>query len=265
MLQHICSDDTDIFFEIQGTGPPLVLLHPFPTNHHFWEPLVPQLSTRYRLIMPDLRCHGASQLGSGAATMAKHAADLLRILEAQQIARARFVGVSIGGYILFEFWRQHRERVEAMVLCDTRAQADTNEGHQTRLKAAEEVERSGPDNYIDSMVPKLLGETTRTNRPDIVARARAMMDSMTREGISCALRGMAARPDSIPTLKTINVPVMVIVGEEDSLTPLADAQLMHREIRGSSFAVVPAAGHYAPFEQQQAVGQLMRGFLDKIG
>lgn len=263
MPQHIRCDDADIFFETQGAGSPLVLLHPFPTNHHFWEPLVPRLSTRYRLIMPDLRCHGASQPGSGAA-MAKHTTDLLRILEAEQIARARFAGVSIGGYLLFEFWRQHRERVEAMVLCDTRAQADTAEGRQTRLKAAEEVERSGPDNYIDSMVPKLLGETTRTNRPDIVVRARAMMDSMTREGISCALRGMAARPDSIPTLKTINVPVMVIVGEEDSLTPLADAELMHREIRGSSFAVVPGAGHYAPFEQPQAVGQLMRGFLDKI-
>jgi len=264
MSQHVHSDDADIFYETQGAGPPLVLLHPFPTNHDFWEPLVPQLSTRYRLIMPDLRCHGASQPGSGEATMEKHAADLLRILDAEQISRARFAGVSIGGYIIFEFWRHHRERMEALVLCDTRAQADTAEGRQTRLKAAEEVERSGPDQYIDSMVPKMLGETTRTNRPDIVARARAMMDRMTREGIGCALRGMAARPDSIPTLKTISVPVMIIVGKEDSLTPVADAQLMHREIRGSGFAGVPAAGHYAPLEQPQAVAQLMRGFLDQI-
>ena len=133
-----------------------------------------------------------------------------------------------------------------MILCDTRAQADTEEGRQTRLKAADEVERSGPDEYLEGMVPKLLGESTRRNRLDRVNEARRMMTRMTREGISAVLRGMAARPDSIPTLKTINVPVLVIVGKEDTLTPPADAELMHREIRGSELAAVPTAGHYTP-------------------
>jgi len=264
MPEQIHSDDAEIFYETRGQGAPLVLLHPFPSNHEFWSPIAPQLAARYRLILPDLRCHGASQPGNGPATMQKHVTDLLRILDAEHIQRACFAGVSIGGYILFEFWRQHRERVQALILCDTRAQADTEEGRQTRLKAAEEVERSGPDGYIEGMIPKLLGETTRRNRPDRVSEARKMMGWMTSTGVSSALRGMAARPDSIPTLKTINIPVLIAVGKEDILTPVADAELMHREIRGSEFATVPVAGHYMPFEQPEAAVQIMRGFLDKI-
>ena len=263
MPGHVYSEDTDILYDTRGEGPPLVLLHPFPTNRNFWNPIAADLAARYRLILPDLRAHGDSQPGTGPATMQKHAADLVRIMEAERIQRAWFAGVSIGGYILFEFWRRHRERIEGLILCDTRAQADTDEGRQTRLKAAEDVERSGPDEYLEGMVPKLLGETTRRNRPDRVSEARGMMARMTRQGISAALRGMAARPDSIPTLKTISVPVLVIVGGEDTLTPPADAELMHREIRGSQLASVPIAGHYAPFEQPEAVVQLMRGFLGR--
>ncbi|PYX93313.1 MAG: alpha/beta hydrolase [Acidobacteria bacterium] len=263
MAGHIYSEDAEIFYDTRGEGPPLVLLHPFPSNRDFWNPVAAQMATRYRLIVPDLRCHGDSQPGTGPATMQKHAADLVRILEAERVQRTCFAGVSIGGYILFEFWRRYRERVQALILCDTRAQADTDEGRQTRLKAAEEVERSGPDDYLDSMLPKLLGETTRRNRQDRVSEARRMMGRMTRAGISAALRGMAARPDSVPTLRTINVPVLVLAGTEDTLTPPADAELMHRAISGSQFALVPAAGHYMPFEQPESAGQLMRGFLEK--
>src|SRR5260370_10487873 len=178
--------------------------------------------------------------------------------------RSYFAGVSIGGYIIFEFWRRHRERMEALILCGSRGQADTDEGRQTRLNAAEEVEHSGPDGYIESMVPKLLGETTRRNRLDRVSEARRMMGRMTGAGISAALRGMAARPDSIPTLKTINIPTLVMVGKEDTLTPPADSELMHREIRGSQLTTVPAAGHYGPFYHPEAAVQIMRGFLDRI-
>jgi len=153
--------------------------------------------------------------------------------------------------------------VQALILCDTRAQADTDEGRPTRLKAAEEVERSGPDDYLDSMVPERVGEPARRSRQDRVSEAGRMMGGMTRAGISAALRGMAARPDSVPTLRTINVPVLVLAGTEDTLTPPADAELMHRAISGSQFALVPAAGHYMPFEQPESAGQLMRGFLEK--
>jgi len=244
---QIASEDGNLFYEVRGNGPPLVLLHPYPTNHSFWNAIAEPLSLKYKLILPDLRGHGSSDTGQGAALMAAHAKDLSNICDAEGVDRALFAGVSIGGYILFEFWRRMRERVRALMLCDTRAQADTAEGREARLKIAEEVEQKGPGEYLDSMIPKLLGESTRRNRPDLVKQARAMMGRMSVAGIAAVLRGMAVRPDSLPTLQTINVPTLIMAGEEDTLTPPAEAELMHQQIQGSRLVRTPAAGHYAPF------------------
>jgi 3-oxoadipate enol-lactonase len=261
---HLSSDDAQIFYTIAGDGPPVVLLHAFPANHKMWLPVSELLAGRYRLILPDLRGHGNSSPGAGPATMQKHAADLLRLCDACGIARAVFAGVSIGGYALFEFWRQHRDRVSGLILCDTRAGADTEEGRATRLQAADDVEKRGSIAFIESMIPKLLGDSTRTSRPDLVERARKMMLQMRVAGIAAVQRGMAARPDSVPDLKTINVPTLVMVGAEDTLTPLTEAELLHRQIAGSQLEVIPRAGHYAVFEQHEAAGKAIRGFLDGL-
>lgn len=261
---RLTSGDAQIFYEVRGSGPLLVLLHPYPTNHRFWAPLVASIEQDYTLLIPDLRAHGASSTGKGPATMEKHAADLLRLCDAADVKKTIFFGVSIGGYILFEFWRRHRERVQALILCDTRAQADTTEGRASRLTIADEVEVRGPDDYLDGMMPKLLGESTRRNRPDLVQQTRGMMAEMKLAGIAAALRGMAGRPDSVATLATINVPSLVVVGEEDTLTPVADAELMARLIPGSRMAKIPAAGHYAPFEQPERVLDVLRDFLNRL-
>lgn len=258
------SDDADIFYTVMGDGPPVVLLHPFPANHQVWLPAAELLAGRYRLILPDLRGHGQSGVGAGPAIMEKHAADLLRLLDASGVGKAVFAGVSIGGYVLFEFWRRHRERFSGLILCDTRAGADTDEGRANRLKAADDVEKQGPVLFIDSMIPKLLGESTRTTRPDLVERARRMMLEMSVIGIAAVQRGMAARPDSTADLKTINVPTLVMVGAEDILTPLSEAESMQRQIAGSRFQVIPRAGHYAVFEQHEVAGRAIRGFLDGL-
>ena len=259
---HLSSDDAQIFYTVLGDGPPVVLLHPFPANHKVWLPAAELLAGRYRLILPDLRGHGQS--GAGPAIMEKHASDLLRLTDACGVARAVFAGVSIGGYVLFEFWRRHRERIAGLILCDTRAGADTDEGRANRLKAAEDVEKQGPVPFIDSMIPKLFGDTTRTTRPDLVERARKMMLEMPVAGIAAVQRGMAARPDSVPDLKSINVPTLVTVGAEDTLTPLTEAELMQRQIAGSRLHVIPRAGHYAVFEQHEAAGKAIRRFLDGL-
>ena len=258
------SGDAELFYDARGTGPALFLLHPFPTNHRFWDAIAPALAERYRLIIPDLRGHGASAPGSGPVIMEKHAADLEALCRANQTESAIFFGVSIGGYAIFELWRRSRERVRALILCDTRAQADTPEGKTTRLQAAADVETKGPNEYLDGMLLKLVGESTRRNRPDLVRAARAMMAEMTVAGIAGTLRGMAERPDSVATLSTIDVPTLILVGEEDTLTPPADAELMQRAIRGSKLARIPSAGHYAPFEQPEAVLKLVRPFLDSL-
>src|SRR5271154_2931993 len=109
-MKKVTSGDAEICYEVMGDGPPVVLLHPFPANHEIWLPAAQALVTRYRVILPDLRGHGESGVGEGPATMAKHAADVARILDAEDVGRAPFVGVSIGGYVLFEFWRKFAGR-----------------------------------------------------------------------------------------------------------------------------------------------------------
>jgi 3-oxoadipate enol-lactonase len=261
-MEQLRSDDANIFYEIRGDGPPVVLLHPFPCNHEFWLPVSAALESRYRLVLPDLRGHGDSEIGEGPALMRKHAQDIARVLDAAGIGKAAFIGCSIGGYILFEFWRRFRARVTALVLCDTRPQADTAEGRANRLKAAATVLEQGTEPFIESMVPKLIGRTTVATRPDLVDGARAMMRRMSAEDISQVQRGMAERPDSVADLKTINVPTLVVIGEEDVLATVADGELMRQHIPGSQLKVIPNAGHYAPWEQPELVGKILRQFLD---
>lgn len=260
---NIHRDGADIFYTVMGKGPDVVLLHPFPTRHEFWLPVAQALGERYRIILPDLRGHGASTPGDGTATMQKHAADIAAICREAEVTKAVFAGVSIGGYVLFEFWRSYRQHVRALILSNTRAAADTEEGRATRLKSVEEVLQRGPDPFLDSMLPKLIGETSRRNRPDLVANIRLIMQQ-SGAGIASVQRGMADRPDSIPTLSTIGVPALIIAGEEDVLTPLADAQLMHQAIRGSQLQVIPQAGHFAIQEKADDAVRIIRHFLDRL-
>lgn len=263
-MKHIRSSDAEIAYEILGSGPPLVLLHPFPVNHELWLRASKALQSRYQLILPDLRGHGDSDVGEGPAIMAKHAADLARVLREENIDRAIFVGVSIGGYALFEFWRKHAGRVQALVLCNTKAQADTSEARAVRLQAAQEVLDRGTEPFFENMVKKLLGQTTLVSRPDLVDDALRMMRKMSPEDVALVQRGMAERPDSIETLKTINVPTLIITGDEDTATGLPEAELMKRHIAGSEMKVVAKAGHYSPWEQPEEVGRLLRQFVDRV-
>jgi len=263
-MERLRSGDAEIFYEIRGNGPPVVLLHPFPCHHEFWNPIAAALDSRYRLIVPDLRGHGDSEIGEGPAFMAKHAGDLARVLDAAGIGKAAFIGCSIGGYILFEFWRRFRERVTALALCDTRPQPDSAEARANRLKAAATVLEQGTEPFIESMIPKLIGRTTVATRPDLVDGARAMMRRMSAEDISQVQRGMAERPDSVANLKTITVPTLIVIGEEDVLSTVADGELMRQNIAGSQLKVLPKAGHYSPWEQPELVGKILRQFLDGV-
>jgi 3-oxoadipate enol-lactonase len=260
---QVRSGDTEIFYEVRGTGPDLVLLHPFPADHRIWIPVADMLATRFRVITPDIRGLGQSAPGDGVATMEKHAEDLRHVCEDARVERAVFGGNSIGGYILFEFWCRFRERVSGLIFVDTRAGSDTEEARKARLSAAEDVLRRGSEPFIDAQLPKLLGESTHRNRPDLVQDAKRMMLRASAAGIAAVQRGMAERPDSTPTLSTINVPTLIICGEEDTLTPVAEMEKIHHAIQGSVMRRVPKAGHYVPFEQPDACHRAIREMLQR--
>ena len=262
--QRIKSGDAEIAYWFLGDGPPVVLLHPFPVNHEFWRPVAEVLAGRYRVILPDLRGHGASGAGEGPATMEKHAADLARVMDDAGLGRAAMIGVSIGGYALFEFWRRHRDRVSALGLCNTKASADGVDARKARLQAADDVLERGTEPFLESMIPKLFGATTREARPDLVDGAVRMMRQVSPENIAQVQRGMAERPDSVATLKTIDVPTLLVTGDEDIMTGMNEAELMRRHIPGSELRVIPKAGHYSPWEQSGEATRILRQFLDGL-
>jgi pimeloyl-ACP methyl ester carboxylesterase len=263
-MQRIKSGDAEIAYWAIGDGAPIVLLHPFPANHEFWQPVAQTLATRYRVILPDLRGHGESEIGEGPATMEKHAADIARVMDDADVGRAPLIGVSIGGYVLFEFWRKNRGRVAALGLCNTKAPADNTEARAGRLQVANDVLERGTEPFFESMIPRLLGKTTRETRPDLVDDALRMMRQMSPTDVAQVQRGMAERPDSVETLKTINVPTLLVTGDEDILTGINEAELMHQHIASSQLKVIPKAGHYSPWERSDSVSILLRQFLDGL-
>ncbi|SPF37914.1 Alpha/beta hydrolase [Candidatus Sulfotelmatobacter kueseliae] len=262
--RRIKSGDAEIVYWSLGEGSPVILLHPFPAHHEFWLPVAESLAARYRVILPDLRGHGESGVGEGPATMEKHAADIVRVMDDADVGRAPLVGVSVGGYVLFEFWRRHRGRVAALGLCNTKAPADGAEARAARLQAATDVLERGTEPFLETMVPRLLGKTTRETRPDLVDEALRMMRTMSPDDVAQVQRGMAERPDSVATLNTINVPTLLVTGDEDILTGVNEAELMRQHVAGSELRVIPKAGHYAPWEQPEEAARLLRQFLDGI-
>ena len=259
------SDDVDIFYEVRGQGPDVILLHPYPSDHRYWHPLAPFLVSRWRLVLPDLRGLGRSGAGEGPTTMEKLAQDLLRLCDAMRIGRAVFVGCSVGGYALFEFWRRSRERVKALVLMDTKAGLDSDEARAGRLKNAEEVLQKGPEWAIDQMMPRLLAPITVSSRLDLVEQAKQTMRQCTAAGMAAMQRGMAARSDSVPTLAEIDVPTLVLGGEDDAPSPAGELEAIARGIRGAELKIVRRAGHFAAFEQPEEVGRIVREFLERNG
>ncbi|HUO61070.1 MAG TPA: alpha/beta hydrolase [Candidatus Acidoferrales bacterium] len=255
------SNDAELYFQVIGRGPELIFLHPFPSSHEFWLQVAQLLMEEYRCVMPDLRGLGQSQPGDGPATMPKHAEDLECLCRHLGVGKAVFIGCSIGGYVLFEFWRRHRERFNGLVLADTKSPADTETERANRLKLADRAENEGPSAVVETMLPKLLAESTQRNRPDIVSAARQTMARSTAKGLAANLRGMAEREDSTATLTGITVPTLVIGGQEDVPSPRAELERLTKGIHGAELRLIDHAGHFAAFEQPDAFARALRLFL----
>ncbi len=244
-----------------GSGNPLVFLHAFPLNQSMWNDQVAEFSKTFRVITLDWRGFGGSSLSEEPSTMAIYADDLAGLLDHLEIDRATICGLSMGGYAAFSFLGKYPDRIEALVLADTRATSDSEATRENRRLMAVLAREKGPAAIADQIVSKLLGSKTMANNPAIVARVRTMIEGNGAEGIARALLGMAERPDSTPLLAGIRCQTLIVVGEDDSLTPPSEAELMAKSVAGAQLAIIPGVGHLPNLELPQEFNRVVRAFL----
>ena len=247
-------------FEEAGSGLPVILLHGFPHDRTLWSAQLAVPPAGVRLIALDLPGFGESE--SAQVPSLDHWADwVAAALDALGIERAVIGGLSMGGYLAFALWRRHPQRVQGLVLADTRAGADTLEGQEKRVAMQAQVLKEGPGAIAAAMLPGMVGKTTRAERPRAVEYLDAMMRRASVEAIHDALDALRTRPDSTPTLATIHVPTLVICGDEDVLTPVKESEAMLSAIPDAQLAIIPGAGHASCVEHPAAFNALLSGFL----
>jgi 3-oxoadipate enol-lactonase len=261
-MSSIRVGDIELAYTDTGLGQPVVLLHGYPFNRSLWNEQVSALSNSYRVITPDLRGLGDSDATQGPATMNRMAQDVAELLDHLEISRAVVGGLSMGGYVALAFYKQFPARVRSLILADTRAQADTEEGKQTRFQQAEKALAEGMAGIADSMLPKLLTPETVSKRPEVVKRVRDMMLKTKPEGAAGALLGMAERDDQTALLSQISCPTLILVGREDPITPVADSEKMNREISGSRLVVIENAAHVSNLERTGQFNEELLRFLN---
>ena len=264
-VQRLMVHGVNLAVEAVGEGPAILFVHGYPLDRTMWREQMEGLDG-FRRIAPDLRGMGESDAPDLGYGMNIYAADLAALLDALNVEEVILCGLSMGGYIAFEFLRHWRSRVRGLVLMDTRAEADTPDGRKARDAAAATARERGADAIAEAMVPKMLAPATLADHPDTVERVRSMIAGNPVAGIVGALAAMRDREGSEALLPTLaDIPTLVIVGEADGLTPPDSARAMAQAIPGARLAVIPGAGHLPPVEQPAEVTRQLREFLASIG
>ncbi len=252
-----------------GAGTPVLLVHGFPLDHTMWNAQIEALADHCRVIASDLRGFGQSSLGDAdpkvGVSMERYADDLLEFLDALAIREPIvLVGFSMGGYVAWQFVRKYPSRLRALVQCDTKAAADTNEARAVRLKMADQISEWGSARVAEMMGPKLLARRSFEVRPEVVAEVRRVVEGTSPAAIACAQRGMASRPDMTGMLPSIRVPTLVLVGKEDAISPPAEMRAMADAIPNAQFVEIADAGHMTTMENPKAVNEALTSFLERI-
>ncbi|MEV0704544.1 alpha/beta hydrolase [Saccharopolyspora sp. NPDC050389] len=264
-----------------GAGTPLVLLHAFPVDARMWDPVRVRLDEQLRVITPDQRGLGESALdGSSARSLAESgasrrtaehpsidraAADILALLDRLELPRVVLGGCSMGGYVAMALLRAAPQRVAGLLLVDTKAVADNDEQRANRLKVADRAEREGIKGWLaESSLPNLLGRTTHEQRLEVVSGVRELIDAQPADGVAWAQRAMAGRPDSTATLRSYDGPALVVVGEEDTLTPPENARELANALPGGELVTLPGTGHLSSIESPDAFADAVRPWIARI-
>jgi 3-oxoadipate enol-lactonase len=244
-----------------GSGEPILFVHAFPLNRRMWAPQVEALSAHYRCLTVDLRGFGESDAPVGPYSLEQIADDLAGLLDAQHLERVTLVGLSMGGYLAFAFWRKYAGRLRALVLADTRAAADTEAVRKGREELARRAEAEGLAPVVATQLPRLLSPAAP---PELQEWVRDMIEEATPQGVAGALRAMAARPDSREVLEQIECPTLVIAGGDDAVTPAAEMEAMAGRIPGSDFVTLSGAGHLSNLEAPASFNAALSAFLGRL-
>jgi 3-oxoadipate enol-lactonase len=255
--------EIEMAYDMAGSGPSVVLLHGYPFNRSMWREQAAALSAKYRVITPDLRGHGETSV-TPDATMEEMARDVIALLDELGIERVTLGGLSMGGYVALALYRRFPLRVRALVLADTRPQADTEEARRNREEQAQKILANGMQSIADDFLKKVLTPATFSEKPQTVESVRQMILKTDPRGAAAALRAMAVRHDQTVFLEEIFAPTLIIVGSEDQLTPPKDAELMKREIRGSRLEIIEGASHLSNLERPIDFNHALLDFLDAL-
>ena len=244
---------------------PVLFIHGFPFDSSMWRHQVAALSGWERVV-PDLWGAGLANIpaSAGPYSIADQATSLVGTLDDLHIDEVVVCGQSMGGYIAFELLRASPARVRAAILCSTKATADTPEAKRGRDTMAAKAEREGPGAIAAELVPKLLARATLERQPAVVREVTTMIERQPVYGMVVTLRALRDRPDSTPLLGQIRIPVLVVAGDDDQITPAAGMEEMARAIPGAQFTVIPGSGHLSPLEQPQAVNAALNAFLGQL-
>jgi pimeloyl-ACP methyl ester carboxylesterase len=242
----------------QGT---LILLHAFPLNARMWERQLVLAEAGWRVIAPQFRGFDGGDRDPDGSSVDDYAGDVIDLLDALHIKEAVIGGVSMGGYVTFALFRHAPQYFRAMILADTRPQADAPEAAEGRRKMLSSLRANGVRAVVDEMLPKLLGETTRSTRPEVAEEVKALALANSERAVAGAISVLMTRPDSTPVLSSIHCPALILVGEEDTLTVPQISRDMHGAIPGSELVVVPKAGHLPNLERPDFFNDAVGAFL----
>lgn len=263
-MESLIVNGATIYYADQGpaNGTPVVLVHGHPFNHTMWHPQAAELSRAgYRVISPDLRGYGRSAVIPGRTLLSDFASDIAAVLDHLGLERAVIGGLSMGGQIAMEFHRLHPERVLALILADTSPVAETEEGRAFRNNLADRLLAEGMDGYADEVIGRMIAPYSVTALPDVAEHVLGMMRTTAPEGAAAALRGRAERPDYRTMLTRVVVPTLIVVGADDTYTPVSEAEFMHRQIPRSTLVVIDRAAHMPNLEQPTHVNTALLQFL----
>jgi 3-oxoadipate enol-lactonase len=245
-------------------GLPVVLIHGFPFRSAMWQPQIDALSGRYRVVAADVRGHGRSDAGDGQYTLEFFVDDLLALLDHLEIPSAVLVGLSMGGYIALRAAERNPDRVRALVLCDTRSEADSNEAKVKRSAHIRRVKKDGTGPFAEDFVKSVFSPEAFQNNPSAVEFIKEIIRNNPPAGICGTLLALASRTDATPSLPDIKVPTAVVVGEKDILTPPSLARAMQEKIPEAELHIIPGAAHMSNLENPEEFNKVLLDFLSKL-